>query len=104
MNQLQAVRAVIHHRYGTSTVSGSFVGFISGNLVAEREVILFPLCKLSVLLHGMKSTTSETANIKYSPTTLVKIYGAYCRSCAVLFQVEEFRKRVKMKYRLHYDL
>lgn len=49
--QLQAVRAVIHHRYGTSTISGSFVGFISGNLVAEREVILFPLCKLSVLLH-----------------------------------------------------
>lgn len=100
MNQLQAVRAVIHHRYGTSTISGRFVGFIIGSSVAEREVIL-PVCKLPVLLHQMESTTSEIANIKYSPSALIKIYGAYFRSCAVLFQAEGLRKRMKMKYRLH---
>lgn len=61
-----------------------------------------PFVKVISVIALNEIKTSETANIKYSPTALVKIYGAYCRPWAVLFQAE-FRKRIKMKYRLHYD-
>lgn len=39
MNQLQAVRAVMHHRYSTLAISRRIYDFILGNLIAEKEVI-----------------------------------------------------------------
>lgn len=101
MNQLQAVRAVTHHRYSSILIiSGRFM------VLCWEPDIWKKKGSISVVKANGFVKWNQQVKILHSSNTaqLLSEFMEYTTGpSALLFQGEEFGKRMKTKHRYHYD-